>query len=157
MIHPALFNWYDNGAMTAEFRKKAQELDVPSERGWRFLLLSWLTATVALAVVIAASFEQRGESRFTSVVYGAAVATSITVIALTLYGVGCRAVWKRVRGYPFRIGDIVTITSGPHSGMHGQVVSVGQGEFDFRVELGSEDTGGESYWFQVTKLRKLNA
>jgi hypothetical protein len=142
--------------MAAEIPEaKSSSTDFPPDRGALWILLAWLTGTVGLAVSMAASIEQRGASRPISVICGAAGATVIVVFAVTCYGAMRRVVWKYARGYPFRIGDRVTITSGPFRGEQGLIVKYWQGEMDFKVTLES-DIAGESIWFRVTELRRVN-
>jgi hypothetical protein len=110
-----------------------------------------LGLNVVLGTLIAVVAESRGCSRFGSIAMGAGYSVVGSWFVGYLYGSARCAVWRLTRGYPFVKGDIVTITSGPHRGDCGRVVTIGQAPWILGIEL---DKSNQITYFSVGELKR---
>ena len=123
--------------------------------GWfiSFLIVAMSVVGTLTAVV---NFD-RGASLAASALVGAAVGVAGVAICIWMYGAFWRILWRRTRGYPFKAGDVVEVTSGNNKGRQGRVTSHDQGIWHYAVRFDAEAGKTKSHWFSTSQLLRVKA
>lgn len=116
-----------------------------------------VVAAVVTSVGFANLFRDRGFPFSSAVGFGAFCGVFLVTQGIATAFAVRRMLWRRRRGYPFREGDLVEITSGAERGRQGQVRGHDQGIWHFQIRLTAD--GGESKlcWISAGKLKKVAA
>jgi hypothetical protein len=122
------------------------------DREARFVMIFFLAVALIVGTCITVAAETDGCSRAAAIGIGAfgGVVTAWLPLYL-LQSLRC-TIWRWTRGYPFAKGDIVEITSRPHCGLRGRVMSIGQAPWILEVFV---ESAGEADTFSAGQLRKL--
>jgi len=123
-----------------------------SDGSWSFV--GFLAGMTALGALIAIEIEAEVESFAAAVLWGAAVSTGLVLTAINVWSAIQRAIWRRTRGYPYMVGDAVEVTRGRYRSIRGRIVSIGQFEASYQIDL--QNVGqGVCGWINAAKLRRV--
>lgn len=116
-----------------------------------------IIATIASSLLFACTFQERGSPLVLSAFMGAACGVVLVWLACALPFATFQIVWRKTRGYPFAIGDMVEITGGDKRGRHGRVRSHDQGVWHFQGDDEDKDGRIESHLISAGRLGKVSS
>lgn len=112
-------------------------------------------ATIVSSILFASEFQERGSARVVAAFTGAACGVALVWMAWAMTFSVWRAIWRRTRGYPFAIDDVVEVTSGDKRGRTGRVRSYDQAVWHFQVDVEASAGKEEPQWISAGRLRKV--
>jgi hypothetical protein len=125
---------------------------LPAVGKWyRYIALGWSIVTVTASLVVASEMNGRGVPYVASVVAGYVLGFFLAWIPLAIFRFTQEWYWRYTNGFPFCVGEQVTIRAGIHKGKMAIVVGSDQGKVYVEVRIIDTD---EKVWMYMGSVCK---